>query len=165
MTNNKKHYGKARIETVLVMLMLVIFSISTFTLVVSTASSYGKNHEDTAAKDNLRLAVSYIDSKIKQSNRNIYILEKAIDNKNAVVIENNIKGEIYQNIIYFKEGFLKELLIKKGTNLDEVEGFNIAKIKDMEVTKTARGLINVTITTDNGHGKIYKSNTVINPSF
>ena len=99
MTNNKKHYGKARIETVLVMLMLVIFSISTFTLVVSTASSYGKNHEDTAAKDNLRLAVSYIDSKIKQSNRNIYILEKAIDNKNAVVIENNIKGEIYQNII------------------------------------------------------------------
>ena len=113
MTNNKKRYGKARIETVLVMLMLVIFSISTFTLVVSTASSYGKNHEDTAAKDNLRLAVSYIDSKIKQSNRNIYILEKAIDNKNAVVIENNIKGEIYQNIIYFKEGFLKELLIKK----------------------------------------------------
>ena len=165
MTNNKKHYGKARIETVLVMLMLVIFSISTFTLVVSTASSYGKNHEDTAAKDNLRLAVSYIDSKIKQSNRNIYILEKAIDNKNAVVIENNIKGEIYQNIIYFKEGFLKELLIKKGTKLDEVEGFNIAKIKDMEVTKTARGLINVTITTHNGYGKIYKSNTVINPSF
>ena len=61
MLNNKRHYGKARIETILVMLMLVVFSISTYTLVVSTASSYGKNYSDMDAKDNIRLALSYID--------------------------------------------------------------------------------------------------------
>jgi len=140
---------------------LVIFSISTFTLVVSTASSYGKNHEDTAAKDNLRLAVSYIDSKIKQSNRNIYILEKAIDNKNAVVIENNIKGEIYQNIIYYKDGYLKELYVEKGTNLSEVEGFDIANIKDISIENKANGLVEISITTADKDSKEYKSKTLI----
>ena len=79
MLNNKRHYGKARIETILVMLMLVVFSISTYTLVVSTASSYSKNYSDMDAKDNLRLALSYIDLKIKQSDKKgVYVLEKAI---------------------------------------------------------------------------------------
>lgn len=166
MLNNKKHYGKARIETVLVMLMLVLFSISTYTLVVSTASSYEKNHSDMDAKDNLRLALSYIDLKIKQSDKKgIYVLEKAIEDKDVIVVENKIKGEIYQNIIYFKDGFLKEMLIKKGTDLDHVEGFEIAKIKDMTFSKTGKDLINVFITTDNDHGKKYTSNIIINPNF
>ena len=166
MLNNKKHYGKARIESILVMLVLVVFSISTYTLVVSTASSYDKNHKDMLAKDNLRLALSYIDLKVKQSaKKGVYLIEKAIDNKDVIVVEDEIKGEIYQNVIYFKDGFLKEMLIKKGTDLSEVEGFEIAKIKDMTFSKTGSDLINVSITTDNEHGKKYTSNTIINPNF
>lgn len=166
MLNNKRHYGKARIETILVMLMLVVFSISTYTLVVSTASSYGKNYSDMDAKDNLRLALSYVDLKIKQSDKKgVYVLEKAIEDKDVIVVEDDIKGEIYQNIIYFKDGFLKEMLIKKGTNLNEVEGFEIAKIMDMRVKKTGNGLINLSITTDNENGKKYTSNLIINPNF
>ena len=166
MLNNKRHYGKARIETILVMLMLVVFSISTYTLVVSTASSYGKNYSDMDAKDNLRLALSYIDLKIKQSDKKgVYVLEKAIEDRDVIVVEDEIKREIYQNIIYFKEGFLKEMLIKKGTNLSEVEGFEIAKIRDMTVKKTGKGLINLSITTENEHGKKYTSNLIINPNF
>ena len=166
MLNNKKHYGKARIESILVMLVLVVFSISTYTLVVSTASSYDKNHKDMLAKDNLRLALSYIDLKVKQSGKKgVYLIEKAIDNKDVIVVEDEIKGEIYQNVIYFKDGFLKEMLIKKGTDLDEVEGFEIAKIEDMTFSKTGSDLINDSITTDNEHGKKYTSHTIINPNF
>ncbi|MBF1051656.1 MAG: DUF4860 domain-containing protein, partial [Peptostreptococcaceae bacterium] len=57
---NKKHYGKTKLETMLVMLMLIIFSICAYTLVVATASSYEKNQNEMITKDSLRLATSYI---------------------------------------------------------------------------------------------------------
>ena len=132
---NKKHYGKTKLETMLVMLMLIIFSICAYTLVVAT-------------KDSLRLATSYIDSKIKQSDsKKIEIVDIDISDKKAISIQDDVEGVTYQNIIYYKDGYLKELYVEKGTNLSEVEGFDIANIKDISIENKANGLVEISITT------------------
>ena len=159
---NKKHYGKTKLETMLVMLMLIIFSICAYTLVVATASSYEKNQNEMIAKDSLRLATSYIDSKIKQSDsKKIEIVDIDISDKKAISIQDDVEGVTYQNIIYYKDGYLKELYVEKGTNLSEVEGFDIANIKDISIENKANGLVEISITTADKDSKEYKSKTLI----
>lgn len=159
---NKKHYGKTRLETMLVMLMLIIFSISAYTLVVATASSYEKNQNEMITRDSLRLATSYVDSKLKQSdNKKIDVIDINISEKKAISIQEDVDGVTYQNIIYFKDGYLKELYVEKGTDLAEVEGFDIASISDMSIIKNENGMLEISITTKDKDSKEYKSKTFV----
>lgn len=159
---NKKHSGKTRLEIMLVMLMLILFSISAYTLVVATASSYEKNQTQMLTKDSLRLATSYIDSKIRQSDsKNIKIIDIPISDKKAISIEETIDGNVYQNIIYLKDDFLKELYVQKGTNLQDVEGFDIAQISDMNLEILKNNVISISVTTKDNKGKEYKSKSLV----
>lgn len=159
---NKKHNGKTRLETMLVMLVLIMFSVSAYTMVVATSSSYAKNQDDTVAKDNLRLATSYIDSKIKQSeSKDISLTDISISDKRAISIKEKDNGASYLTLIYLKDGFLKELLVQDGTNLEEVEGNDIASIKDMDAVLNGKCL-KLSVKTQCGTSKEYSSQAFIN---
>lgn len=131
---NKKYYGKTRLETMLVMLLLIVFGISTYTLVVVTATSYEKTQNESNAKDNLRLASSYIESKLRQASKdNVKIVNDMFDSSKAILIEEEYDGTTYETAIYHKGGVLREVYIKKDTQLDDTSGFEIAKIDEFSV--------------------------------
>lgn len=159
---NKRYYGKTRLETIVVMLILLMFGISTYTLVLATTTSYEKSQNEHIAKDNLRLASSYIDSKIKHFEKNNIKIEKTpLVNSNAIILEENIEGDIYQTIIYFKDKSLKEIFIKKGTQLDDSLSFEIARLEDIQINKIKDRILELTFHTK-ANGNDYNTQTILN---
>lgn len=159
---NKKHFGKTKIETMLVMLILVVFCISTYVLVVATTGYYNKSQQETLAKNNLRLASSYIDSKINQTDYTSIKVEKNIlDIPKAIVLEEKYDERTFQTIIYKKNNKLRELFIEKGTILENTDGSEIATINDMQISDIKDNLLKVNFSTKDISNKIYNSSSII----
>lgn len=160
MRNN--YQGKTNFEVMLVMLLLIMFVICTYTLVLATTTSYEKTQEENLAKDNLELASSYVDSKTKQfKGKNIKILNNVFGVDNAISLEEDINNQTYQTIIYFKEDVLREAFVQKGTVLKDNFGFEIASLKDMKIENIDEDLYQISFYTKaNKHE--YKMQTILN---
>ncbi|EHL16378.1 MAG: DUF4860 domain-containing protein [Peptoanaerobacter stomatis] len=160
---NKKSNGKTRLETMLVMLLLIVFGISTYTLVVVTATSYEKTQAETTAKDNLRLASSYIESKLRSANKdNVKIVDSIFDSQSkAIILEEKLEGDTYQTAIYYKDNALREIYIKKGTQLEDTSGFEIAKIDKFDIEKLQNNTLNISFATS-ANEQDYDMQTIVN---
>ena len=158
---NKKHLGKTRLETMLVMLLLIIFGIATYTLVLVTATSYEKTQSESKAKDNLRLASSYLESKLKQADKSkVKIAKDIFGVKEAIIIEEEYEGTTYQTAIYHKDGTIRELYIKKDTKLEDTSGFEIANIDKFDVEYLKKGIIQMNFENE-ANKQNYKMQTIV----
>lgn len=121
--------GHTLIELTLVMVMLGLFGLAAFSLVSSSGKAYRGISEQTAGDTELRVAISYIDTKIRQNDvQNAIRLEKnPLESGQAIVITENLGKETYETWIYTRDGKMKELLIKKGSKFRDDFGFEISQ--------------------------------------
>ena len=133
------------IELMLVMVLIVIFGLSTFTLVVSGNNAYKNIIEKKTLHSELRVAVSYIDMKLRQGDKNDEIQVKKLPNgfDNGIVLQELIDGKTYETWIYMNKGKLREGFILQGTPINDQTSFAIAEIDGFEVQyDKVNGLIN-----------------------
>lgn len=158
---NKKYLGKTRLETMLVMLLLIIFGVATYTLVLVTATSYEKTQSESMAKDNLRLASSYLESKLRQADKDkVSVVKDMFEGKEAIVIEEEYEAMTYQTVIYHQDGTIRELYIKKDTKLEDTSGVEIAKIDKFDVEYLKKGTIQMNFE-KSANQENYKMQTIV----
>ena len=131
----KKNNGYSLIELLLVMVILVIFGLSTFTLVISGNNAYKNIIEKKTLNSELRVAVSYLDMKLRQGDGLGEIGVKKIPNgyNNAIVIHELVEGETYETWIYFNNGKLREAYILQGTPIVDQNSFAVAEIDGFDI--------------------------------
>lgn len=131
----KNNSGYSLIELILVMVLIVIFGLSTFTLVVSGNNAYQNIIEKKALNSELRVAVSYLDMKLRQGDSQGEIHVKKIPNNynNAIVIQELVEGKTYETWIYFNKGKLREAFILQGTPIVDQTSFAIAEIDGFDI--------------------------------
>lgn len=127
-----KNKGISKVEVVLVMVLILLMGISVFTLVVSSSGTYKSVLDEKESLTNLRIATSYVDNKIKQSDENssIYIKNNPINDKPSIVIVQTIEEENYETWIYMSNNILKETYIKQNQEFNDDMGFEIAHIEE-----------------------------------
>ena len=143
-----KNNGYSLIELILVMVLIVIFGLSTFTLVVSGNNAYKNIVEKKTLNSELRVAVSYLDMKLRQGDGQGEIHVKKIPNghNNAIVIQELVEGKTYETWIFFNNGKLREAFILQGTPIVDQNSFAVAEIDgfDLRYDKSI-GLINFNV--------------------
>ena len=129
--NKSSNSGYTLIELMLVVALLALFSIATLTLVVSSGGAYKSIIEKKELDSGLRIALSYIDTKVKQNDmENMLRLDiNPAGDGSALVIEEVIKGSSYETWIYLSGGKLREVMIEKGDPVQDDLGFEIADIE------------------------------------
>lgn len=147
--NRKK--GFLLIELLFVMVLLVLFGLTIFTLVISGSKTYSKLDKQKENNSELRIALSYVNMKILQNEAagSFEIKKNPSGPGDALVINQKIGKEEYESWIYCSKNKLREAIVKKGIppvdelslEVADVYGFKVHFTKDkkgiyIEVSKT-----------------------------
>lgn len=136
----KKYPGSGMIELILVMILLVLFGLSTFMLVISGNEAYSATVKEKNTLSDLRVATSYIDNKIKQHDEKagIDLVKNPLNGGVALVLSENQGEDIYETWIYENQGSLREAFFKKGGVLSDDMSFEICKLDGFVAKKNGQ---------------------------
>ena len=128
----KNNKGVSKVEVILVMILILLMGLAVFTLVVSSSDTYKNVIDEKENLSNLRIATSYIDNKIKQSDEqsSIYIKNNPINGEASIVIVQRVDNENYETWIYLSDKMLKEAYIKQEQEFTDDMSFDIASIEE-----------------------------------
>ena len=128
----KNNKGVSKVEVTLVMILILLMGLAVFTLVVSSSDTYKNVIDEKENLSNLRIAASYIDNKIKQSDEqsSIYIKNNPINGEASIVIVQRVDNENYETWIYLSDRMLKEAYIKQEQEFTDDMSFDIASIEE-----------------------------------
>lgn len=128
----KNNKGVSKVEVILVMILILLMGLAVFTLVVSSSDTYKNVIDEKENLSNLRIATSYIDNKIKQSDEqsSIYIKNNPINGEASIVIVQRVDNENYETWIYLSDKMLKEAYIKQELEFTDDMSFDIASIEE-----------------------------------
>ena len=149
---NKEKSGKHIIDGVFVICLLLMFLISALTVIAIGANIYKKNVEKTGENYSQRVSYAYVTEKVRQADQKGLVVVEERFGKNALVMQQEIGGVLYDTIIYDYEGYLCELFARNdlGT-LYPQSGQKILEINSFDVEEVTDGLLSATITDDAGN--------------
>jgi prepilin-type N-terminal cleavage/methylation domain-containing protein len=153
-TNSNRGY--TLIELALVMALLTLFGIATLSLVLSSSDAYKGIIEKNNSGSELRVAISYLETKINHNDaENAIRLKKNPSGQgNAIVIEEVVEGSAYETWIFLSKGKLIEVLVNKGEAVRDDFGFEIANIDGFNTNyDTDRKLMYIDAWIDNQKGR------------
>ncbi len=125
--------GRTMTEIILVMVLLILFSISTLTLVATGSDSYINIINDNEENSNLRVAQSYIHTKIRQNLEKdaVYIADFPEIENTCLVIKDGYSNIEYETVIFLHDGQMKESLIIDGGSFNPEASFTIVEIDEL----------------------------------
>ena len=144
---NKNHI----IDTVFVILLLLLFVLSSLTVIAIGASIYKKNVAQVEYNYSQRIAGAYITEKVRQSDANGGIFVKEVFGKNVLVIEEKIGGTLYYTYIYEYDGYLREFYTRADNETFYPQsGQKIIEINSIDTSELTENLLKVDITLPDG---------------
>ncbi len=142
---NMGHRTRHMVDVLFVLGLFAVFALSALLLVTFGAKIYQNTVNKMDSNYNMRTAYSYITEKVRQSDCQDSISLGKIGNDSAFIITNEINQTYYETYIYHHDGQLKELLIKKGAEIDATAGQNILSIRSFEVEKINSSLYSFSV--------------------
>lgn len=127
--------GHSTIELILVMLLLILFSVSTLSLVASSSNAYIETVRKNETLSNLRVAQSYLYTKVRQGLEADAISLRSYSGVpgDCLVISNDNSEDKYETVIFVKEGELRESLVLSDTGFDPEESFTVVKLDELKL--------------------------------
>ena len=135
--------GHSTIELILVMLLLILFSVSTLSLVTGSSDAYIETVRKNDTLSSLRVAQSYLYMKIRQG-----LEEDAVSLRSysgipgsCLVISNDDSEDKYETIIFVKDGQLREALVLSNAQFEPEESFQVVRLDELKLEMiTGKGL-------------------------
>jgi len=136
---NKRNYSKQfSFQFIFIMLLFLIIVILSVMIIILGENIYKDINEDRTNNYELRVSLSYIANKVRQSDKANTVNLKTLNNENAIVINEVYDDANYETWIYFYENAIYEILIDEnstfnledGMKIIDVDNFNILEIKD-----------------------------------
>ena len=123
---------------ILIMLLYLIIVILSVLIIFLGKNIYDNINEERNTNYNLRVSLSYIANKIRQSDKSGSVEIKQVNGENALVLNEEYDDEQYQTWIYFYEGGIYEMFtdsentfdLSDGMKLVDADVFNIEKDRD-----------------------------------
>ncbi len=147
-----------RMDSIFVMLLFFLFSLTAFLLVMigvrqyqSTADSMNYNYE-------VRTATSYLREKVRQNDSHASISINNIEGIDVLALQSKLNGVVYYTYIYYYDDYLMELYVQDGSSYSLDTGQQIIELSGFKLSKATDRLICATITdTWGGTTEIYLS--------
>lgn len=155
MKRESRTAGHSSIELVLVMLLLILFSISTLSLVASSSDAYTETIRKNGTSSSLRVAQSYIYTKLRQSLSEDAISLRRYSNVEDMCLVIEDRTDIaYETVIFVKNGQLRETILLEDTQFDPEASFEVARLDALNLELIeGKGLFFETILTESGQEK------------
>jgi len=145
----KHRRGYTLIELVLVMLLLTFVAVSVFLLTGAGSSAYARLSGNRGRASDLRIALSYIDVRMKKADGigDIAVVSAPFGAGQALLLSQNIETTDFETYIYVDDGILKELFIEKGQPATRDMASDIARADNLQVRRESDNLMVVILST------------------
>jgi hypothetical protein len=92
----------ASIESFLVMVLMIVFTISTALIIVEGKQAFERVIENKEEDEEARIALSYVNKRIKQNDflGNIEVIENGVEGRQALRIAHDYEDGLYTYIFY-----------------------------------------------------------------
>ena len=139
------------IDSVFVISLMLLFVICALSVIALGAGVYKKNVANMAQNNDRRIATAYITEKVRQGDEGGAIFCKEIFGTNALVIQHEVNGALYDTYIYEYNGSLMELFARDDLGVFYPQsGQKILDISSLQIEEVCDNLFDITITLDDG---------------
>lgn len=111
------HSGKKHvIDLIFPIALFFVFAVSALVVILLAADSYRSSSNRSEERCQTRICLSYISEKIRQNDDGGNIFSGSPEDRDSLIIRQEIDGIGYTTYIYEYEGMLKELFIRDGVS-------------------------------------------------
>ncbi len=121
------------VEILFNLLLFTLFVLCSFVIVVSGAKGYENIVSEAANRDENRIALSYLATKLRQAPSAEAVYTKTVDGIECLVIEEGY----YQSVIYFNEGAVYELYSRFDADMALSDAEYILDVHDLIIDEEA----------------------------
>lgn len=146
MTRKNKHI----IDFIFPFSLLFVFIASALIVLVIAASFYRKTTDAMQQKDESRIALSYITTKIRQNDDRGQVEIVRLEGRDCLRLPSEVDGTLCYTYIYAYDGQLKELFIMDGVDFALKDGADIMAIHELTMTARTDQLFEFTTTDQTG---------------
>ncbi|HHZ02217.1 MAG TPA: DUF4860 domain-containing protein [Tissierellia bacterium] len=150
--DNAKQFSFNFIFIMLLYIIIVILSIGIISL---GKNIYDNINEDRNTNYELRVSLSYIANKIRQSDKEGTIEIRSLHNRDALLINEVYDGESYETWIYFYEDGLYEMFTDEGASFELSDGMKIVDVDEFRIDKIKNNLYKFTAESNNTSSALY----------
>lgn len=140
-----KKGGYSLYEMVLVMGILTVFAVCSYTLLSVGTESFSSIQEKREQGSNTRLAMSYITMRVRQNDAAGQVSVRQILGSGALVITETYDDTDYETIVFFKDGALYEVFQEASIALEPAAGELITRVEAVYISETEDGNINIQV--------------------
>lgn len=136
------------IDTLFVIALFCLFALSAIFLITIGANIYGRTVNNIEDNFSNRTALAYITEKVRQSDNAGSLSIGAFHGCPALIITSKIENTEYCTYLYEYDGYLREIMLRRGMAIDPAIGQSIIAVSDFSLTPINDHLMNCGITID-----------------
>ncbi|MCL2168458.1 MAG: DUF4860 domain-containing protein [Defluviitaleaceae bacterium] len=138
-----KKNATSRMGTPFVLMTFCIFAMSVFLVLILSGSAYRNMVDISSYGLNERVALSYIRTKIRQSDRAGAVEIADFGGVFALTLHESIGHEHFVTRIYFYDGWVKELFSEAHIEFSPRDGIGLVQVEALSFHAHANGMIEV----------------------
>ena len=146
-SNSANKSGKHVIDVLFTLTLFCVFAAASLMVVLIGANVYQSTVKKMDLNFEINTSITYVTTKIRQHDTAGSVFLSALDGQDALVLESEFDGEVFQVWIYHYDGVLRELFIHRdntaalnlqaGQELMRVHSFAIEQARENMISLTA----------------------------
>lgn len=122
---------KKQMGSVLVLLVFAIFVASVLFVLLTGADTVQKMNERDRGSYDLRTVVQYLTTRIRQGDQRDMVEVREMDGRSVLTLKEQIEGTDYETNVYCYDGYLCELFVETGLDIELEFGEWITPLKNL----------------------------------
>ena len=122
----------------MVLVLFGVFAVCILSVLLTSADAYRRLAERDEKSYDQRVAAQYLATRVRQGDETGKIFVETFDGVDALVLQEEIDGEVYETRVYCYDGYLRELFAGKGEEFYVGDGEQILRAESMSLVQENR---------------------------
>ena len=141
-----KRSSSYTVDTVFILALMALFGIISVYVIMIGAKQYKSIADRMSENYETRTVASYLEEKLSQSDVSGSADVVMLDSVEALVLTDNINGQLYNTYIYAYDGYLLEITVSDGTEVTPGSGQKLLETGSLDIDMVSSNLFHFTIT-------------------
>lgn len=149
MKNERK---QLKMGSLMALILFGVFAACLLFLLLTGADVYQKMRDRDMATYDSRTVVQYITTRVRQADRADCLTVEVFDGLDALILLEEVDGELYETKLYCYDGWLMELYAAADSDLSPMDGERILELSELEFA-LADGFLQAKLTLPDGRAE------------
>ena len=118
----------------LVLLLTAVFAICVLSVLLTGADIYGRLVQRGQTNYDSRTGIQYVASRIRRADRMGAVSVGSVGGRDALFLSEEIGGTVYETVIYFEDGYIRELFTEEGYDLQPEDGEKLLRAENLRIS-------------------------------